>query len=554
MKKYLIPILILAAVLRILFLDTHMAALYGDEISIGYNAYSVLKTAKDEFSRTLPIQFESWGDQKNPVYIYLVALFEIVFGLTFWSIRLPSAISGIIAVYVTYLIVKQVFKITSKNEQDSYLIEKISLLSSFLLAINPWHIHVSRGGYEANVALTLGLSGIYFFLKWLEKQSKKLLYFSLISFVVAMYTYYTTKLFVPLVVLSLWIFGLTIRKFDKKVYLKQAAIYCGICIFLCLPIIYLALFSSGQARFQKINIFSNPDIAKRVNELRAVNTSNPTISALLVNKPFIWVRDFFEYYTDNLSPMFWYVTGDSSLRYSIGNHGMFYLIEWPFLIFGMLLLFQKNRKVFFFLLGWLLLAPIPTSLVGKSYGLRSLAILPVPLIFVSYAVIELVTRAQMSTNKLAKYLPHIIVTVLTLSCLNWLIRYDYLYSSYGYYWYDGMQKDAIDYALKNEDQYDNIVISKLYGKTEMYYAFYTKMNPEIYQQQSVETVSFIGSEMTNFGKYYFGDISTEGKTFEQLKIPPNTLIIAAPDLPYGLETIQAKDDKRILFKVLSVKK
>ncbi len=41
-----------------------------DETSIGYNAYSVLTTGKDEYGKSYPIYFKSFGDEKLPVYIY----------------------------------------------------------------------------------------------------------------------------------------------------------------------------------------------------------------------------------------------------------------------------------------------------------------------------------------------------------------------------------------------------------------------------------------------------------------------------------------------------
>jgi 4-amino-4-deoxy-L-arabinose transferase-like glycosyltransferase len=559
LNKYLIFILVLSAVLRLLFLDTHVGALYGDEISIGYNAWSVLKTGKDEFGRYIPLQFESWGDQKNPVYIYLVAIFEIFFGLTAWSVRLPSAISGITAVALTYLIIKQLFKLSQKEEKNT---ELIALISAFLLGINPWHIHISRGGYEANLALTLGLGGIYYFLKWFEAQNEnrntknnKQIYFfsSIVLFALAMYTYYTTKLFVPLLIILLWVWtGFVSGKI--KQHFKQFTIYFIIFIALCIPVIYLALFSNGQARFQSINIFKSPDIEKRVHELRHVNMSNPTLSAALVNKPFIWVRDFLEYYGDNFSPLFWYIAGDSSLRYSIGNHGMFYLIEWPLFLYGLIALYIKNKKVFTFLFLWLILAPIPTALVGKSYGLRSLAMLPVPLVFVSVGIVFL--KELFPTNLKLFNQRNLTVTVFAIiafSFANWIIRYSYLYSQYGYYWYDGMQKDAIEFAMKNKNKYEKIIISKLYGKTEMYYAFYTKMDPAQYQKLSLQKTNIHQTDMIQFDNVYFGDIDSVKKSYTELNFQPKTLVIAAPDYNYGSEEkIIARDDKRLLFKVMRV--
>ena len=75
MKKYTLALIIgIAALLRLPFLNSHMDTLYGDEVALGYNAFAIRETLRDEFGRFMPLQFESWGDQKNPVYIYATAL------------------------------------------------------------------------------------------------------------------------------------------------------------------------------------------------------------------------------------------------------------------------------------------------------------------------------------------------------------------------------------------------------------------------------------------------------------------------------------------------
>jgi 4-amino-4-deoxy-L-arabinose transferase-like glycosyltransferase len=542
MNKWLISITLLAAVLRITFIGNHMPSLYGDEISIGYNAWSVLHTGKDEFGKFLPLQFESWGDQKNPVYIYTVALFELIFGLSACAVRLPSAISGILAVWLTYLVVKQLGKGP----------EKVALISAALLAISPWHIHISRGGYEANMALTLGLAGTYFFLKWLKTEKANQLIFSNLLFVLAMYTYYTTKLFVPLLLMVLWAWGYFTIKQNTNSYRKYALSYAVLFIILCIPVIYLALFSNGQARFASINIFSNPTVSQRVIELRNSSLLPASYGSIFINKPFIWLRDFLDYYFDNFSGSFWFVSGDSSLRYAIGNHGMFYLIEAPFLLFGFLNLFQRNKKLFFFLLAWMLIAVIPTALVGKAYGLRSIALLPIPMIFTAYGIVSAVEYVKQYINNalLRKSIVIGIMVLFAISSLNWLIRYAYIYPVYGYYWYDGMQQDAVVYPALQSKTYDHIFISRFYGKTEMYYAFYSGLDPAEYQRCSQTKVRVVGTEMVQCGKYYFGDLDTKGKSFEDLNLPSNTLVIGAPDAAFGTETITARDDKRILFKII----
>jgi 4-amino-4-deoxy-L-arabinose transferase-like glycosyltransferase len=568
-KKLLLLLIILAALLRLTFLNTHMNALYGDEISIGYNAWSILHTGKDEFGKFLPLQFESWGDQKNPVYIYLVALCEIPLGLTSWSVRVPSALAGVLAILLTYLLTKQIFKLTQNAYKNTApqaqeqsptdnTTEKIALIAGLLLTLNPWHLHISRGGYEANVALTLGLLGAHYLCKWFIQIQEtrrttfsKSFFLSLVFFILAMYTYYTTKMFVPLLIVLLWVWGyyqIKTTLLNKSDYLHMAARYIALFALCCIPIIYLAFFANGQSRFAKINIFNNPKITEQVNEQRSISPLTPSLKKIVSNKPILWIRDFFYYYFDNLSGDFWYIHGDSTLRYGIGDHGMFYLIEAPFLLAGILFMFRNNKRAALLLLAWLLLAPIPTSLVGKSYGLRSIAMLPIPMIFTAYGLIHLATSPS-----LRRFTKPIYVTsgiLLAVSTIYFLLRYCCIYPVYGYYWYDGMQKDAVTYALENTQNYDNIIISKYYGKTEMYFAFYEKMDPAIYQICSTQHVQIASTSMVQCGKYYFGDIDTKGKSFDQLNLPPKTLVIGAPVADYGTDTIIAKDDKRILFRII----
>lgn len=543
MNKWLIAIVFLSALLRLPFLSSHISALYGDEISIGYNAWSILHTGKDEFGRFMPIQFESWGDQKNPVYIYVVSLFEIFFGLSATAVRLPSAISGILAVWLTYSLFKQL----------SPSSEKPALISALLLAVSPWHVHISRGGYEANMALTLGLSGIYFLVKWLKTEQKKFLVISVLSVVVSMYTYYTTKLFIPLIVLATWGWSYFFIKKDLRKYLTNFGLYALLATILSIPIIYLALFANGQARFASINIFTNPTVTERVITSRNNVSLSGSIETFAYNKPYIWLRDFLDYYLDNLSGSFWYVNGDSSLRYSIGSHGMFYLIEAPFFLLGLLIIFQKNKKLFIFLFGWIIIAILPTALVGKSYGLRSLALLPIPMIFTAFGLHSSYEYLKRAIN--SQFIPKIYVSTViiffVLSVSNWLIRYSYVYPSYGYYWYDGMQQEAIMYPLLQSKLYDYTFITRYYGKTEMYYAFYTALDPSEYQKCSTQKVTIANSEMIQCGKFYFGDINTKDISFEDLNLPPNSLVIGAPDASYETNKIIAKDDKRTLFKVIS---
>ena len=74
-KWILVAILILAAVLRLYRLADFPAGLNADEAALGYNAYSLLLTGKDEHGHSWPVNLESFGDFKPAGYAYLLIPF-----------------------------------------------------------------------------------------------------------------------------------------------------------------------------------------------------------------------------------------------------------------------------------------------------------------------------------------------------------------------------------------------------------------------------------------------------------------------------------------------
>ena len=125
MKKYfLILIILLAFVLRFYKLSTY-PALNADEAAIGYNAYSLLLTGKDEHGNSWPIHFQSFNDYKPGLYFYIVLPFVKAIGLNEWAVRIPGAALGVLTVLVIYLLAKELFKS-----------EKVAIFSGLLLAIS----------------------------------------------------------------------------------------------------------------------------------------------------------------------------------------------------------------------------------------------------------------------------------------------------------------------------------------------------------------------------------------------------------------------------------
>src|SRR3989344_1554617 len=85
-------------------------ALNWDEVSIGYNAYSVLKTGKDEWGTLLPIHFKAYGEYKLPAQIYASIPGIAVFGLNELGVRITPVIYGTLTVLLLFFLTRALFQ------------------------------------------------------------------------------------------------------------------------------------------------------------------------------------------------------------------------------------------------------------------------------------------------------------------------------------------------------------------------------------------------------------------------------------------------------------
>src|SRR3989344_398328 len=200
MKKALfIAILLLCVILRLYKITKVPISLNWDEASNAYNAYSILKTARDEYGNFLPLANRSFDDYKPPAYMYSAIPFVWIFGLSELAARLPSAIYGVLTCIAVFFLAK---KLTGSNA--------VSYSSFFLLSITPWHVQFSRAGFEANIGLFFTVSGftaLFFALR--ENQSKLKNYtFVLMSaafFALSFYSYHAYRITVPLMIMSFYL-------------------------------------------------------------------------------------------------------------------------------------------------------------------------------------------------------------------------------------------------------------------------------------------------------------------------------------------------------------
>src|SRR5258706_11517241 len=110
MKKsniILAAILLIASFLRLSNLSSVPVSMFGDEMDVGYQAYSILKTGEDYSGNFMPLHFESLAEWRTPLYLYSAVPTVAIFGITPLGVRLPAAIFGILGVWGMYLLVRK---------------------------------------------------------------------------------------------------------------------------------------------------------------------------------------------------------------------------------------------------------------------------------------------------------------------------------------------------------------------------------------------------------------------------------------------------------------
>ncbi|RJR30219.1 hypothetical protein C4564_00525 [Candidatus Microgenomates bacterium] len=544
MKKNFILVLIVffALVLRFVNVANNPPATYGDEISFAVNAWSILKTGADEYGIPHPILFRAFDDYKAPIPVYVLLPFLQVFGLTTFAVRLPVVLFATATVGILFFLVRQLGRIMHVKNADN-----IGLVAALLLAISPWHMHLSRGYFESTIALFFFVGAIYLFLKSLHKT--KYLLWSAVFFAATLYSYLTPRIVLVFFIPFLFFWQ---RKWTMQ-HKKQVAQFFTVFILLSIPLIYASVFSNGLARIEKLTQAREEQIRRQVNLDRNSSQGPEFVEKILHNRPVYWVRNVTQDYIEQFSPQFLFLFGDSSLRYGIGNFGMMYLIELPFLIIGSYILFKNYRSVFYFLLAWVLITPIPAAIVGRPFAVRSLAMLPAIIIIVAFGVAS-VWSYVLQSNKLKlgwqKVLLSIVIFGFVGSSFFYLVRYHFEYPSQAATWWGWENKQAIDLALKEQDAYDQIFISNFYSGLDLAFAFYTQQEPRALQNARKHPVVMVDNRhFMKFGKFYIGSLDIDGERMQQNIIPENSLYIARPEEYASDERIGAPDDGRVLFYI-----
>lgn len=481
LKKYWLLILIasLALALRVYKVGEYPVGLTWDEPALGYNAYSILKTGRDEYGQFLPLTFKSFGDYKPGLFIYLLVPFVALFGLNKFAIRLPSALIGTATVVALFFLVQEIFAPQEKKSKTAYL-------SALLLAISPWNIHFSRGAWEVNLALFAIVLGVIFFLKSLPGRQIKFLLAAFFSFAVAFWVYHGAKVFLlPLLVGILFFFWPPLKKLPPS----KKKLGLVLLVLLLAPLFTSFKGSANRARVMSLFSYTRPqeDIAEIVSQEEILPQANYFLyHGELLN----FVRGFTERYLNHFTAKFLFFEGDwASPRHSTPYLGMMSYLELPLLLLGLVSLWLKKKSPQESLLfWWLIVAPVPAAITRDIiHGVRSYWLV-IPLVIFAARGIEVFLAWWQKKFARQRLIAPLILVFGYLFCLTTYLDLYYFVFPYKNSTGWNYGADQVAQIIKdNKDQYEKIVVTQKYGQPYMFYLFYTRYPPAEYQKQAYLT-------------------------------------------------------------------
>jgi len=488
-----------------------------DEASIGYTAYSLLFTGKDEYAKSYPISFQSFGDWKLPLYIYATIPAVKFLGLNELAVRVVSILVGITTIILSYLFVKELFKK-----------ESLALLTMFLVAVSPWHVHLSRVESESNTAVFLITLSALLFLKALRGKHI-LIVLSAIFAALTYYTYAGNYVFTTLLVCG-------VLFLYRKSIPKNKYSFIALLLFVALSgfIFSKTVFEANKTKLSGIGIFGDPSVVHAKVEIpRNQHEGFLLFTRVVHNRVTFAVERIAQNYLNSFSPQFLFITGGTNKAHNIEGFGNMYIFESIFLLAGFIyLVTAKKTKETKLVLWWFLIAPIAAIITKDApHTNRMFVIFPILPLVVSmglyWVIAELIKQRW---KKLAIFI------ILFLFIINFAIYIDRYYIHFPINeeknWGIGYKK-LNEVLSKPSNSSKKVIMSRPQYSPYIYILFYSKHNPSFYQKEALRypptNDGFVN--VKGFGRYEFRTIDW-GK---DIQIPNVLLVDWSDQVPLSIK-------------------
>lgn len=488
--------LVLCFTVRFIGLDKSPVSLNYDESALGYNAYSLMLTHKDEYGTKFPIALRSFNDYKPALYSYLSIPFVKYLGLSQTSTRTVSALFGTISLLFFFLIFRQ--------------ITKSSFFTSFFIALFisllPWRLHYSRVAFESN--LSMSFFTIMFWSLINIKKNKLFYLWTIIFGVLSIYSYHGARLAVPFLLLFYFLDPLS-KNFINKIAKSFLKILTNLWILLVFLIFYIPLFIVNDSsfvlrRYDQTNVFSR---FYPYTPLELVKNTNPWLS--LTNNPLYYLTGIITgHVLSYLSPVnltnniYHWVTNSAQ---RISGTGMLGWLASLFTIIGIWHWFVnlKNIKSYRSILYWLVAAATPVAVTYEWFHpLRSLNGFPAIEIICGLGIITIFQ--YLKTIKLRFVWITFLIIIMSISSI-YNINNEYNFAIYdtNSEFQPGGYKEGASLLYSLKDKYQTVYLDSPHAQSYVMFLLYMKYPPENIQRYAairppLGTEGFLNFNFDNF--------------------------------------------------------
>jgi len=415
-------------------------------------ADSLAATGRDLTGQLLPLYpSEPWYTAGRDPWVYTAAALLRVAPFSEAIVRFPSAIAGIVNVFLMFLIAR---RIVGK--------ESTALLAAGLLALTPAHFFQSRIATSQIAPVPFLLAWLLFLLEFIESRRISYLFASTAMLGAGTYTYLSAVFLTPCCFLATLLVvgrhaGALGAGSDSDRFRKASmGVACAGFAIALLPFLAWHL--------------SHPE---RIGQLLGYYSGNGYNADLAVAgmSPATRIGIRIDAWWESLNPAAMFLTGDGNLRFSTRRAGHFLLPTFAFFVAGAVALAREDRLVLFrpLLLTGLILAPLPAVLATNSEIKRWLAFVPFAILVAACGIQYLLDIRRGA----GRWVVAALVVVSATQFSDYLFDYWTGYRERSYFYYGGDLAGAVRRILATTDGLRCVMIDRRVPVLD-YWLLYTR--------------------------------------------------------------------------------
>ena len=238
--------------MRLYQITTLPDGLHIDEISMGYNTWSLSNFGVDRYGVDYPIYFNNAGSGQSSLYVYLAVILCKIFGYSIFLLRFVAVLFGIMLL---------VFGTLTAYEISGMVCAKAM---SLIITVMPYFIMSERWAFDCNAMLPIFVMSLYFFIKLVKTNKTKYAVLTGLSFALTFYSYILAFLIIPIFI----VLSLIIVFISKKISIKNFLVMSTICVICTFPILLFVFVVIGWIPEFKIGLISITSAsASRISEI-----------------------------------------------------------------------------------------------------------------------------------------------------------------------------------------------------------------------------------------------------------------------------------------------